>query len=274
MFFCFGFCAGLHGVIFVGGVRVRWSGHVDHTGLGRGLSGGVLLCGVLSVRFVQRLRDQVQHEVSLGELFAVAERLALQVTLDALEEFFGNLECHSPHDLQTFMEVSESTWSHRRNELLSNLSLYYDYEVEYEGRKTTFHILKKLGDYQGIPNKRDASKRNNTYRSKIVEVIKADNVQTASNVARIIKDDSEIQELNHKFGTVQEYTRLRMREMFGKYQNDGGTDGRILEKIWCRLDLEHNCYIPMPEDQIQAFYEFFYAERKASAPIELLLENQ
>ena len=82
---------------------------------------------------------------------------------------------YSPHDLQTFMEVSESTWSHRRNELLSNLSLYYDYEVEYEGRKTTFHILKKLGDYQGIPNKRDASKRNNTYRSKIVEVIKADN---------------------------------------------------------------------------------------------------
>ena len=56
--------------------------------------GGVLLCGVLSVRFVQRLRDQVQHEVSLGELFAAAERLALQVTLDALEEFFGNLECH------------------------------------------------------------------------------------------------------------------------------------------------------------------------------------
>ena len=30
--FCFGFNAGLHGVIFVGGVRVRWSGHVGHTG--------------------------------------------------------------------------------------------------------------------------------------------------------------------------------------------------------------------------------------------------
>ena len=94
MFFCFGFNAGLHGVIFVGGVRVRWSGHVGHTGRDRGLSGGVLLCGVLSVRFVQRLRDQVQHEVSLGELFAGSERLALQMTLDALEEFFGDLECH------------------------------------------------------------------------------------------------------------------------------------------------------------------------------------
>ena len=52
-----------------GGVRARWSGHVGHTGRDRGLSGGVLLRGVLSVRFVQCLRDQVQHEVSLGELF-------------------------------------------------------------------------------------------------------------------------------------------------------------------------------------------------------------
>ena len=31
--------AGLHGVIFVGGVRVRWSGHVGHMGRDRGLSG-------------------------------------------------------------------------------------------------------------------------------------------------------------------------------------------------------------------------------------------
>ena len=90
--FCFGVCAGLHGAFLVRGVRVRRGGLVGHTGLGRGLSRGVLLCSALGVRFVQRLRDQVQHEVSLGELFAVAERLALQVTLDALEEFFGNLE--------------------------------------------------------------------------------------------------------------------------------------------------------------------------------------
>ena len=71
-----------------------WGGLVVHTGLGRGLSGEVLLCGALSVCFVQCLRDQVQHEVSLGELFAGAECFALEVTLDALEEFFGDLECH------------------------------------------------------------------------------------------------------------------------------------------------------------------------------------
>ena len=35
MFFCFGFCAGLHGVIFVWGVRVRSVCFIGHTGRDR-----------------------------------------------------------------------------------------------------------------------------------------------------------------------------------------------------------------------------------------------
>ena len=171
--------------------------------------------------------------------------------------------------LQAFMEVSNSTWSHKRNELLSNFSLYYEYEVEYQGRETKYHILKKLGDYQKIPNKRNAQKRNEVYGEKIIEVVKEDNVQTAANVARIIKDKEEIQEFQHKFGTVSEYTRLQMREMFGTRQNEGGTKGRILDKIWCRLDSEYNCYIPLPEEQVQGFLKLFHAEHKLSAKAEL-----
>ena len=37
---------------------------------------------------------QAATGLSLIHIFAGAERLALQVALDALEEFFGNLECH------------------------------------------------------------------------------------------------------------------------------------------------------------------------------------
>ena len=87
--FCFGVCTGLHGVFLIGGVRVRRGGLVVHTSLDRGLSGGVLLCGALRICFVQRLRNQVQHEVPLGELFAGADRFALEVTLDALESSSG-----------------------------------------------------------------------------------------------------------------------------------------------------------------------------------------
>jgi hypothetical protein len=95
---------------------------------------------------------------------------------------------YSTKELQSFMGVSPSTWNHKRNELLSNLGLYYEYEVMYDGRRRDYHILKKLGDYQNIPNKRDAAKRDEVYKSKVVGVIKNDNVQTAANVARIIQN--------------------------------------------------------------------------------------
>lgn len=180
---------------------------------------------------------------------------------------------YSTKELQAFMGIKESTWSHKRDALLRNLSIYYDYEVEYDGRKAEYHILKKLGDYQGIPRKRNAAKRDAVYSSQIIEVIKEDNVQTAANVARIINDHKEIQEFNHKFGTVQEYTRLRMREMFGKQQNEGGTTGRILEKVWVRLDAEHNVYFPMDDNQIEAFYACFKRERALSTQIELEAVN-
>lgn len=72
------------------------------------------------------------------------------------------------------------------NEYLDNLSLYYEYEVKYRGRNTDYLIVKKLGDYQKPPRKKDKAVRDAVYEAQIVDVIKWDNYQTASNVARII----------------------------------------------------------------------------------------
>lgn len=182
-------------------------------------------------------------------------------------------EYYSTAQMREFMDVSQSTWSHKRNELLDNFSLYYEYEVEYEGRTTTYHILKKLGDYQGIPNKRDAEARRAAYSTQIIEVIKEDNVQTAANVARIIQNSDAIRVFNHKYGTIQEYSRIQMREMFGSGKNGVGTKGMIMDKIWCRADLENNCYIPMPEEHIKAFYGFFRRERELDDKIEIEIMN-
>ena len=171
------------------------------------------------------------------------------------------------------MGVSESTWSHKRNELLQNFSLYYEYEVEYEGRSRTYHIIRQLGDYQKPPNKRDAAKRDAVYRENIIEVIKKDNVQTAVNVARIIQNNDDIVAFNHKFGTIQEYTRLNMVEMFGGRKSSSGSMGMIMDKIWCRLDGEHNCYVSMSDEMVKIFLGYFHAEREHEAEFELELMN-
>lgn len=84
------------------------------------LAGGVLLLGVvpgfrgltgagvdLTLSLVQRLLDQPQHEIPLGELAARAGSLSLQVRLDPLEKVLSDLEGHRAgavvvrHDLVT-----------------------------------------------------------------------------------------------------------------------------------------------------------------------------
>lgn len=51
---------------------------------------------------------------------------------------------YTTNELQKFFSVSASTWSHKRNEYLDNLSLYYEYEVKYRGRNTDYLIVKKF----------------------------------------------------------------------------------------------------------------------------------
>ena len=172
-----------------------------------------------------------------------------------------------------FFGVKSSTWSHKKNELLDHFSLYYEYDVEYKGRNTNYRIIKKLADYQKPPNKRAKEIRDATYADEIVEVIEKDPVQTAKNVARIIQDHPAIEAFNHAESTVYEYTRVRMRLMFSKAIHEGGTAGMILDKVWCRLDHEHNAYILMDDEAVKAFRDLFRAERDSANDAELEILN-
>lgn len=171
------------------------------------------------------------------------------------------------------MGISKSTWNHSRDKYLNNFRLYYEYEVQYEGRSTNYHIIKKLDDYKKPPNKRSREQRDQVYTEKIVDVIKKDNLQTAKNVSRIIKDEDEIKAFHNKDSTVYEYTRLRMAEMFGRGLHANGTHGQITEKIWCQLDRNNNRYIPLSDEMIKAFCDLFAAEKDTSTEAELDLIN-
>jgi hypothetical protein len=130
-----------------------------------------------------------------------------------------------------------------------------------------------LGDYQKPPRKSLKEKRDATYNQEILQVIDRDNVQTAANVARIIGEEEVIKQFNHKPGTVYEYTRIQMRLLFGHEPLGGGTAGMIMEKIWCRLDREHNIYIPLTDCEIEKFYALLRRVRDTSTEQELEIYN-
>ncbi len=168
---------------------------------------------------------------------------------------------YSTKEMQALMGISASTWGHKRDIYLDNFALYYEYDVEYDGNKTNYRILKKLDDYKKPPNKRSKEERDKTYSEEIITVVDEGRGQTAAKVSRIIKDHEPIKQFNHKDSTVYEYTRLRMRLMFGTKEGFGGTIGGIIEKQWCYLDHKHNCYNPMNEEQINAFFSCIRKEK-------------
>lgn len=170
---------------------------------------------------------------------------------------------YSTSEMQEFFGVSKDNWKKKKEKLLLHFSRYYQYEILYnekDRRKRDYHIIKKIKDYEPPKGKRE--RQNEIYSKKILEVIKADGLQTAKNVSRIIQDDKEIVALDHKEGTIYEYTRVNMRTMFGKEILAGGSYGLISEKIWCRVDMKDNIYIPLGEEHKAYLFDRFHSNRK------------
>ena len=137
---------------------------------------------------------------------------------------------YTTNDIMKFFNVSKDTWKKKKNKLLFHFGNFYEYEVEYDSkdhRKINYKIIKQLGKYEP-PQKKNVI-RDKTYENEIVKVIEEDNIQTAKNVSRIIKDTDEIKASKHTEGTVYEYTRVRMRNMFGVKSGEHGTHGKIVE---------------------------------------------
>lgn len=175
---------------------------------------------------------------------------------------------YTTKEMQEFFSVSKDQWKRNKNKLLENLGFYYEYEVERRGRSDYYTMVKQLGEYQ--PMQKKGEKRDDTYEKGIIQVISEDNIQTAANVARRLREeDAAVKAFNHSSGTVYEYTRVKMRNMFGTRLNEGGTRGVIMDKVWCRLDNENNCYIPLSKEMIEKFYEIYGLSQEARKEFEL-----
>ena len=181
-------------------------------------------------------------------------------------------QTYTTQEMIEFFGVSKATWKKKKDRLLDHFRRYYMYEVFYDTkdrRKINYKILKKLQEYE--PPLGKGAKRDLVYDRKIEEVIEEDNIQTARNVSRIIKDDTEIVALNHTDNTRYEYTRVRMRIMFGTKAGEHGTKGFISDKIWCKLDENNNCYIELTPEEIQKFYDIYSDEKKLIQEDELTI---
>ena len=170
--------------------------------------------------------------------------------------------------MQELFGVSKDNWKKQKNKFLEHFGRYYEYEIIYSGRNIKYKINKVLANFELI--KKKGEKRDEIYEKGILQVIAEDNYQTAANVARLLEtEDREVQSLGHTTGTIYEYTRVKMRNMFGTVVNAGGTQGMIIKKVWCFLNIEYNYYEEMSEESIAEFFEFYDEAKSQNKEYEL-----
>lgn len=183
-------------------------------------------------------------------------------------KFFKN-EQLSTKELIGRLGVSEGTWKKRRKDILFELANLYKYEVIYSGQARYYHFLEDGEfEYHHKRKVKDLSangiERDKAFESAIIETLTDQPLNTAANVKRIIIEEwPEVTKLGYAESTTYEYTRVRMRKWFGKDEDDNGSfenmedlkmrKGYIKRKVWCRLDINNNVYIPLPKEEIDDF---------------------
>lgn len=184
---------------------------------------------------------------------------------------------YNTQELAKALGVSRETFSKKKNEYLNSLSQAYEYEVGYKGRAILYTITSQIGDFQK-PERKNAREKNDAVIHQFIrDVIEEDDLQTAANMGRRAFESfvegvkTDVAKLGLTEGTTKEYIRLQMREMFGTQvgENNGGTDGFISEKVWCRLNAEYNIYEELSGDII-ADYLNIVKETKAEVKLEAI----
>lgn len=168
---------------------------------------------------------------------------------------------YSTKELQKELGIAPTTWKTKKNEYLNSLSQAYEYEISYKGRSILYTFTAKIGDFEKPARKNSREKTDAVIRQFVRDVIEEDDLQTAANMSRRAFESfvegikTDVAKLGLKESTTKEYIRLNMREMFGTKINEGGTDGFISEKVWCKLNAEYNVYEELSDDIVKSYYE-------------------
>jgi hypothetical protein len=170
-------------------------------------------------------------------------------------------QTYNTQELAKALGICRDTFTKRRNEYLDSLSQAYKYEISYKGRAILYTIIEQIGEFQKPERKNAKEKTNAIIHQFIRETIEEDNLQTAANITRRAfrnrSQKTEVAELGLKESTTCEYTRVQMREMFGSKVGQGGTDGYMMEKVWCKLNKTKNRYEELSQDIVEDYYKIF-----------------
>lgn len=178
------------------------------------------------------------------------------------------------------LKISKNTWYSNKDTILAGLSQALNYSVQKKG-SSVIYIIESDGDYECNRKRCEKAKeKDKVFEDAIMTTLIAQPLNTAVNVARIIKkDNTQIAELDYADSTTYEYTRVRIRDWFGtEIEEPGAFDekpegrkGYIAQKIWCLFNKHNNTYTPMEPAQVEEFITMISQHLKYTKEAEIKL---
>lgn len=181
------------------------------------------------------------------------------------------------------LKISKNTWYSNKDTILAGLSQALDYSVQKKG-SSVIYIIESDGDYECNRKRCEKAKeKDKVFEDAIMTTLIAQPLNTAANVARIIKkDNTQIAELNYADSTLCEYIRNCIKDWFGTEieepnplnEKPENRKGYIAQKVWCLFDEQYSIYTPMPQSQVEEFINITnqYIGTTESTEIKLLAD--
>lgn len=168
-------------------------------------------------------------------------------------------------ELALALHIGRATLNRNEERILQELKECYDYEIKYTktGRKSLFHFIKKLDDYEYITYSKNTVKKNKVYKPIVLAVLHQQPLNTAANIARIILKDNQysiaVKEFTESSQTIQKDVLRRLNQWFGNKPQDDDISprdrkirlGRVVRSTWAMIDKENNVYIELSWEQKQ-----------------------
>lgn len=159
-------------------------------------------------------------------------------------------------EIAEFCQISESRFRQTAQTQEEHLALFYHFTKETEKRKIYYTFQYKIADY--VPYRKYKSMcRNTNIQKGIKDIIKKDNRQTGSNIARLLFIDGKFYGLdNFKESTLGVYTRIELKKL---------VDTKYYAKTdyaWCYLDKTRNCYVLLSDKEVENLRTYFEVDKK------------
>lgn len=161
---------------------------------------------------------------------------------------------YSTRKLAEALEIGYSTLRNNRKNYEEHLSLFYFYQKEDEQGTSYYTFTEQLDDYISYKEFK-RNQKDQKIQECIKTVIKKDERQTASNIARIIYADPQAPKEveNLKLSTLKIYVRTQLKSLVasGYYSK--------FDYAWCYLDKVNNRYILMSPEEVLELRAHFKA---------------